>query len=366
MNVKAAPVSEDEFKSYAKGVIAGVNRVLDKYMSEAGVPQKLDLLIGKSSYDLDQNGLTRGSVEPGKYLFGMNANRHRPVLMLTLLDALGGDSNANIDYAIIPEMIHNATLVHDDIEDDSDMRRGEPSVHKKFGLPLANNLGDYLYYFPLESVLKAKGPPAEMELLITRLYRRTMLRATVGQTMDLAWSEKGVDRTKITESNYLRMVELKSGALLAFACELAGALAYSNQETIDNLGDVGMALGVGFQIVDDIENIAEGAGIAEKKGGAGEDITDGKVTLMVIHALSHASRDDRERLLAILNMHTKNAMEIREAISLINKYGSIDYARGLSRSVIGSAWEQLDRILPNSIAKERVRAMVAYLLGRTN
>ncbi len=358
-------VTDADFKNYVKALIAeSIDPTINEFLKQID-SKGIEKLIGTSKYRTASTATDSGIAEPANYLMNMGGNRHRPVLMLTLIEALGGDRARFLPFSVIPEMIHNATLVHDDIEDNSLMRRDKEAVHVKFGLPLANNLGDFMYYFPIEAVLEKNHLPPEKEIEIVRIYRKNMLRATVGQSFDLAWSEGRVNAFEISESEYLRMVELKSGALLRMAAEMAGALSNANQETIAILGRACMATGVAFQIIDDIENLKP-SGIASKKGGIGEDITGGKITVMVIHALKVANDADKERLLAILKEHTKDSTKINEAIAIMDKYGSFAYSRALTEQIADDAWDELDKALPPSIAKERIRTMVRILLHRTS
>ncbi len=358
-------VTDVEFKTYVKTLIVeSINPTINEFLKQIDA-NGIENLIGTSKYQTASNATDNGIAKPANYLMNMGGNRHRPVLMLTLIEALGGDRVRFLPFSIIPEMIHNATLVHDDIEDNSSMRRDKEAVYVKFGLPLANNLGDFMYYFPIDAVLEKNRLPPEKEIEIVRIYRKNMLRATVGQSFDLTWGEGRVKAFEISESEYLRMVELKSGALLRMAAELAGVLSNADQETIDVLGRACMAIGVTFQIIDDIENLKPSE-IASKKGGIGEDITGGKITVMVIHALKVANDADKERLLAILEEHTKDSTKINEAIAIMEKYGSFTYSRTLAEQIADDAWNELDKTLPYSIAKERIRTMIRVLLHRTS
>jgi geranylgeranyl pyrophosphate synthase len=357
-------VSDADFKTYVKTLIAeSINPAINELLKQID-SKGIEKLIGTSKYQTPTAATDNGIAEPANYLLNMGGNRNRPVLMLTLIEALGGDQARFLPFAIIPEMIHNATLVHDDIEDNSPMRRNKEAVHVKFGLPIANNLGDFMYYFPTEAVLEKNHLPPEKEIEIVRIYRKNMLRATVGQSFDLAWSEGRGNAFGISESEYLRMVELKSGALLRMAAEMAGALSNTNQETMDVIGRACMAIGIAFQIIDDIDNLKPSE-IASKKGGIGEDITGGKITVMAVHALKVANYADKARLIAILKEHTKDSTKINEAIAIMDKYGSFTYSRTLAKQIADGAWDELDKTLPSSIAKERIRTMIRILLYGT-
>jgi geranylgeranyl pyrophosphate synthase len=122
-------------------------------------------------------------------------------------------------------------------------------------------------------------------------------------------------------------------------------------------------IGVAFQIEDDILNITKSE-LSDNKGGIGDDIQEGKVTLIVVHALNHAGKKDRDRLIEILKSHTKSKIEIKEAISIMEKSGSIEYARSVSKSIVDEALRLLDKSLPDSKGKNMMRMLASTLINR--
>jgi geranylgeranyl pyrophosphate synthase len=121
---------------------------------------------------------------------------------------------------------------------------------------------------------------------------------------------------------------------------------------------------VAFQLQDDLLNITESS-VAESKGGTGDDITEGKITLMVVYTLSKASEVDRKRLRKILGMHTRNRKLISEAIAIIAKYGAEEYTKTLEGSIVKKAWVDVDKLLPDSDSKKRLKAMAEFLINRS-
>jgi Geranylgeranyl pyrophosphate synthase len=122
-------------------------------------------------------------------------------------------------------------------------------------------------------------------------------------------------------------------------------------------------IGVAFQIEDDILNITESK-LSDNKGGIGDDIQEGKVTLIVVHALNHSSKKDRARLIEILKAHTKSEIEIKEAISIMEKSGSVKYARKVGKSIVDDALLLLDKSLPDSKSKNMIRMLASTLINR--
>ncbi len=130
------------------------------------------------------------------------------------------------------------------------------------------------------------------------------------------------------------------------------------------LGISAAAIGVAFQLQDDLLNITESS-VADSKGGTGDDITEGKVTLMVVHALSKADDTDRNRLKEILAMHTRDRKLISEAIAIIAKYGAEEYTKRLEESIVKKAWADVDKLIPDSESKRKLKAMVEFLVNRS-
>jgi geranylgeranyl pyrophosphate synthase len=281
--------------------------------------------------------------------------------MLLTIEALGKDPLKYVEFSIIPEVIHNATLVHDDIEDRSQTRRGAPAVHIKYGDDIAVNLGGYLYYFPMAALVSSKKLDRETKDRILMLYIQEMLRVHTGQATDIAWHNAMVSVDHITEDEYLQMVYNKSGVLARMACRLGAVLGGADERQEEVLGHLGAAIGVAFQLQDDLLNITTSK-LSESKGGIGDDITEGKITLMVIRALQKASPQDKKRLVDILKMHTRDKALIHEAIEIIDKYDGRGYVERKRVALAKEAWAEANKILKDSPAKARIGSLIDFLV----
>jgi geranylgeranyl pyrophosphate synthase len=155
----------------------------------------------------------------------------------------------------------------------------------------------------------------------------------------------------------------KTGTLARMAAKMAAVLAGASDDTVERMGKFAESIGVAFQIQDDILDLI-GKKFAKKKGGLGQDITEGKRSLMVIHTLEKAKPADKKRLLKILNMHTTDQKLRDEAIGIIKKYAAIEYSKELARNMIEESWKEIDRLLQPSDAKEKLRAFANYLVER--
>ena len=277
----------EDFESYLKKRAEVINSKMLEYLTKESSDRYVGKLIGKARYKYDHHALTKSLFEPSQYFLNLGGKRWRPILMLLIIEALGSDPDYYTEFSMIPEVIHNATLIHDDIEDSSETRRGSPSLHIKFGMDIADNVGNFLYYFPVAALLDSKKLDNGTKYRMLEIYVREMARVSIGQGMDIAWHKFLSDPFKITKEEYLEMCYDKTGVLAGMACELGAAICNVDDSTMEKLGYFGATIGVAFQIQDDILNIYE-SGVSKSKGGVGDDITEGKVTLLVIQTLNTA------------------------------------------------------------------------------
>jgi geranylgeranyl pyrophosphate synthase len=190
-----------------------------------------------------------------------------------------------------------------------------------------------------------------------------MINLSLGQAMDIAWHKGLAEADKVTEKQYMQMCAYKTGTLARMAAKLAAVLCDASEDTVNRLGSFAEAVGIAFQIQDDILDLSSSK-FADRKGGRGQDITEGKKSLIVIHTLKKASLKDRKRLLEILQMHTTKQKLRDEAIRIMKKYDTIAYAKTVAQKTVSDNWEQIDRLLQPSEAKEKLRAFADYLVER--
>ena len=354
----------DSFEEYLKENSKIVNQELETYLKKKSSSRYIESLLGRSSYEYDPEAMTKSILEPAWYLLDLGGKRWRPALTMLTLEALGKDPKEYIEFSIIPEVIHNATLIHDDIEDNSPKRRNADALHVKFGIDIATNLGDFMYFFPMVALIDSPKLTIDKKNRAVSIYVKNMTRVSLGQAIDIAWHGGLVDSKTITEEKYLQMAHDKTGVLSRFACELGSALAGADDKTVEIMGRFGATIGIAFQIQDDILNITESK-LSEGKGGVGDDISEGKITLMVLHVMKEASEADKNRLAEILKMHTKDPVLIKEAIMIIDKYGSKEYSGKIAEKLIKKAWEDVDKLLPESTAKDRMKQLVDFLVHRS-
>jgi geranylgeranyl pyrophosphate synthase len=334
---------------------------IEKYIPRKASKEWIENALGKTIYELDLDAYTAGVNVPVWDLLDRGGKRLRPLITCICAEAVGGKWEDGMKVAPMVEIIHNGTLMQDDVEDDSKARRGEPCTHHKFGIDTAVNTGTLMYFWPLAKILTdeyALGD--EKRLTIYDLYATKLLRVCSGQVWDIAWHRGGFTPS---EEQYLNMCLSKTGVLTEFACQLGAIMGNATQEQHDVLGKYGQFVGVGFQLQDDILELTEGA-FKAGKGSIGGDIHEGKRTLIVLRTLDVAEANDKKRLVDILDSHTEKEQDIHAALDIINKYDGIPYAKRRAETLVAQAWRELDAALPDSNAKIMLHKITAYLTDR--
>ncbi len=355
---------KNKIENYLENLRPEIDKIIEKYLPKKATKRWLKFTFGKPRYAYSLKTAQKALLEPAWEFLERGGKRWRPVLFLLLIEALGGEKEKFKDFCIIPELIHQGSLIVDDIEDQGELRRGRPCLHKIYGEDLALNVGNFLYFFPLILLRKYKEKiKPEVLLRLYQTYIQEMINISFGQGTDILW-HKGKER-EIKEKEYLQMCAFKTGCLARMAAKMAAILAEKDEETIEKVGKMAEAMGVAFQIQDDILDITLSGKEREKFGKSfGNDIKEGKRTLMVIYTLKKAKKKERERLIEILNKHTDDIREKKEAIKIIKKYGAIDYARKVARKIVKEGWENLERILPESEAKTKLKEFIYFLIQR--
>jgi geranylgeranyl pyrophosphate synthase len=307
--------------------------------------------------------LNKAVADPVWEFLDRGGKRWRPTLFLIICEALGRNPEEYADFAIIPEVIHNGTLMIDDIEDSSEFRRGKPCTYKVYGLDIAINAGNAMYYLPLLPLLEKRNFTAQTLNRVYEIYVQEMINLSMGQAMDIAWHRGLANADSISEKDYLQMCAYKTGTLARMSAKIASVLAGADNVLAEKLGRYAESVGVGFQIQDDVLDLISDE-FAEKKGGRGQDISEGKRSLPVIHTLKTAGAKEGERLIEILNMHTSRQKLRNEAIGIMQKCGAIDYAKQQAREMVHRSWNEVDSLLPTSGAKEKLKAFATFLIER--
>ncbi len=284
--------------------------------------------------------------------------RIRPALAILSCKATGGKSGDVIMPATLIEMFHNFTLVHDDIEDNSHFRRGEPTLHKKYGIPLALNSGDALYTLIWDKLANI-DVDGDKYKEIHRMFASDFKRVVEGQGIELDWEHN--NKFDVTEEKYFDMIGKKTAALMGLSCETGAFLAGADEKTRKALRNFGESIGTAFQIQDDVLNIIGDFEKYQKEIGG--DITEGKRTLMVVHAMKNAEKDEKKKMLSILSSNSSKKEDIDYVIEIFKKHGSIDYAKNHAMRMVGDAKKQLD-VLDDSEEKNTLISVADFVVKR--
>ena len=342
-----------------------IDNMVKHYFPEQVTKEDMIRICGIPRYDFDEEAINKAVIEPMWDFLNVGGKRWRPVLFLLLIEALGGkDADKYINYSIIPELVHNGTLVVDDIEDDSPTRRGMPAAHIKHGVDVAINFGNALYYMPLLPLMENKeNLSCDIIAKIYGVYGQEMINLSMGQAMDIYWHNGHADH--VSEKQYLQMCAFKTGTLARMSSKIAAILAGADEKAIELIGEYAETIGVAFQIQDDILNLTADSDKAQfKEDYIGSDITEGKRTLMIIHTLETASSEDRQRLIDILNMHTRDKEIIKEAIDLVKKYDSVNYAKNKAKNMMTGIWGRMNGVLQKGRARDALESFTMFLIER--
>jgi geranylgeranyl pyrophosphate synthase len=236
----------------------------------------------------------------------------------------------------------------DDIEDNSTVRRNRECVHLLYGLDVSINAGNFMYYAPMLAVNSSKAYSPELKQELVQIYLEDIMQLHIGQAWDILWHNTDkLEGEYPTEAQYLQMTAHKTGALARLTTRMMCAYVKAPQEQREILSEFVENVGVAFQIQDDLLNL-EGEEFKSTKGYNGEDIHEGKITLIVIHHLQRGSPQSKARLIDILKLKTTDPQLIQEAIDILHSTKSLDYAREVMYRLIDEAKAHLDSNFPPS------------------
>jgi geranylgeranyl diphosphate synthase, type I len=341
-----------------------IDKAIEKYVPRKFTKSSVLFKVNPPAFSYNLEPLNKAIAEPIWDMLDRGGKRWRPALFLLICEALGKKTDYCLDFSIISEVIHNGTLVIDDIEDSSELRRGKPCTYKIYQIDIAVNAGNAMYYLPLLPLMVQKAKlTAEVQRDIYEVYVQEMINLSMGQAMDIAWHRGIANADDLQEEDYLQMCAYKTGTLARMAAKIAAVLSGADKPLVEKLGRFAESIGVAFQMQDDILDLTNKE-FGKKKGGVGQDITEGKRSLLVIYALKKATSSDRKRLIEILNMHTSNQKLRDEAIALIQKYGAFKHVKLAAERMVAESWSEAEKLLPSPEAKEKLKEFAEFLIKR--
>lgn len=285
--------------------------------------------------------------------------RHRPLITFASCIAVGGNVDLSVSAAAAIEHFHTAALIHDDIADEAELRRGEPCLHLTEGTGLAINAGDLGLSLVNGTVMDDPNlDDATKVRVVTELINMTR-RTIEGQALDIGWARDG--RYDIELEDYLLMATHKTAHYSGAVPLAIGAIIGGGTEVqIEGLRNYGLDTGLAFQIQDDLLNLIGGEESRQKDFRS--DITEGKRTMVVVHALQNSSR--RERLVDILSSKEKDPSVLQEAVDIMQESHSIDYARTYAENLTSIAKNRLVDLLDPSAARDLLVSMADWFVNR--
>ena len=293
--------------------------------------------------------------QPAIELINRGGKRWRPVTMVLCCELAGGAIEEVLPLIPLVEFPHNGSLIIDDIEDKSDLRRGKPAMHKIYGEDMAINTGNLLYFLPT-FLIDESDLEEDLKLRLYRYYTVNLRRLHFGQGLDIQWHNNHDFYPSVEE--YMQMCRFKTGSLSRLAAQVGFAVGGTDPNTCLTLGDVFEDIGVAFQVIDDVVNLT--TGIPGKTRG--DDIVEGKKSLPVIfHAM--ADPDSIPELAGYFKQAADSGAEagadaIEKAIALLDSSGSIERARSRAYEMIRGAKGMIDRSFQSSTPLDALLSML--------
>ncbi|MDB2446309.1 polyprenyl synthetase family protein [Nitrosopumilus sp.] len=291
------------------------------------------------------------------HLIVNGGKRLRPYMVITSCQILGGKSSTAMIAASAVEMVHNFTLVHDDIMDNDEMRHGVPTVHKKFGMPIAILAGDVLFSKAFQIISESKLSPNANTHLISRLAK-ACVDVCEGQLLDI----KMADEKRIpTEAEYITMIGKKTAALFDVSCAMGAICATNKPKDISNLSDFGRNLGIAFQITDDLIGVMGDPKVTKKP--VGNDLREGKKSLPILMAIKLAKGNEKKTILKAFGNSKISKKDLNKAVEVIRSLGIEEKVRNQALKYAEKSEKSL--IKYKGTAKIELTALLDFVVKRS-
>jgi len=322
-------------------------------MDMPGVLQLMDEDLKKVELQFQENLKSDVSLIPtvGRYVLRSGGKRVRPLLVLLAARLCGYRGDRAVPLASIVEFIHTATLLHDDVVDNADLRRGQESANAVWGNEASVLVGDFLFSKSF-SLLVADG-----DLRILRAMSDATTLMAEGEVLELL---KTSDLATL-EQEYLEVVTNKTAVLLAAACEIGGLLGGAPEDRVAALRDYGMEVGIAFQLVDDcLDYVGDQSAFGKE---VGTDLAEGKITLPLIHALRQCTAEERAFIQKVLDQEEVRPADLEGVLRLIQAYGGIAFSRAQAEERVARAKERLAGF-PSCPERAGLEAVAEYVVTR--
>jgi octaprenyl-diphosphate synthase len=286
-----------------------------------------------------------------QYILNSGGKRIRPLLMILSSKLCPSPGEDHILLAAVVEFIHTATLLHDDVIDEGNLRRGKKTVRTLWGNHASILVGDYLYATAVANGLSLNNQEVNLNL------QRACSQMIEGEMVQHAYNSD----LAITESDYLRIIQHKTASLIAVSCHLGGVVSGGSPEQKEALYQFGQNLGMAFQVADDtLDYIAQTQRLGKTLGA---DLREGKVTLPLIHLLRNCSDEEKDRVTHTFRVNESSDKQFDEILDLMHRHGSIEYAFSVARGYIQKSAGILESFGP-SVHKAAMEVVADYVVSR--
>ena len=286
-----------------------------------------------------------------QYIINSGGKRIRPLLLLLCARATNYKGDYHHSMAVVIELIHTATLLHDDVVDSSSIRRGHETANELWGNAPSVLVGDFLYSRAFEIMVE----PNSMQIM--KILSKATNQISEGEVLQLL----SIKNANVSQTEYFEVIERKTACLFKAACQIAGILAGSNKNVINALGSFGMHLGNAFQIIDDTLDYESNSSVIGKE--VGDDLSEGKVTLPMIYALENTKGSEKATLSnAITNADSSN---IDNIINILLSVNAFEYSRKVAKNESTKALKFLE-VIPNSEYRSALQLLCELSLDRNS
>ncbi len=356
-------------KAVSKATLQSVKKIVPLHPDR----EKLEELVSSKGNhhflkNLDHSIYIKKLITPLREITDRGGKSWRSYATIACCDVVGGNSQNNIDWLALPELLHVGSLMVDDVQDRSRIRRGGPSAHLLHGPGIAINSGTAAYFLGQICIYSSPESDAK-KLQIYTWYFEAMRAAHSGQALDIYGLEymmadalKDDKVARLLPGRVIAIHRLKSAAPASYLAKIGALLGDGSMDQINALGNFFEALGISFQIIDDTLNLK---GFKDHLKTKAEDLTAGKITYPVALAISLMPRRDKMKLWNIVQSKTKSIPQLTKAIALMDRYGAIEESEKIARKSLETAWKKLDPLLENNMVKINLRAFSWFVLERT-
>lgn len=356
-----------DFKEYCGSFSKRIDAEVEAYFPASMADEDIRRFLGPPHWKHDASAYNEAIARPVWDLMARRGKQWRAIFNILLLDTLGVSHRPYLDLAsVIPELCHTGSLIIDDIEDNSRMRRGDACIHLRYGVDVAINAANTIYFLPFLLIADHKGLDEDQRVQIYKIVFRAFARAHFGQGLDI-YRSKTLSQERLSQwlkedmgSKILQMYADKTSSFIEAAAESTCIIARVGPATRAACISFARTLGVAFQITDDVLNFS-----TSPKWGkiSGEDLSEGKLTYVIHRAFQALAPQERKRLRQIFCSKRLREKEAHgEGVALIRGSGALEACRKEAQVMVDEAWAPLSKLIPPSEPKIMLRMLCSSLL----